>query len=616
MKKLLKHALLLSQETYVFYVLFLCCSSVIHASSEASSTDKKSSDTAHATYHAISLYGKPKYSEGFTHFGYANAKAPKGGKLKQAAIGNFDSLNPYIDKGIAAAGSNLLFDTLLARSWDEPLTKYGLIAERIESDPNNWWVAFHVNPKAYFHDGVPVTANDVVFSFYLLREKGSAFYKTFYREIKDVKATSSHRVLFSFTTNKNRELPLILGQMPVMPQHYWESRNFSVSSLDVPVGSGPYKVSHISPGRSISFERDVHYWGAHIAPNKGRYNFNTLTYEYFRDTTVAMEALLAGEYDVKVVEDPRTWYDRLDEQRLKQQGFIRSLFNNSNPQTLTLAYNTQKPSLSDKRVRQALGYAFDFDWINQHLFHGMYTRANSYFSGTSLAATGTPSLGELKLLDPVKKQLPDALFKRTFVPSGAEKNLSLRQKQKTALSLLSSAGWLLKKNQLQDQNGNPLILEVLLSQADQERIMLNMKKNLEMLGIVLSIRTVDSAQYIERIRNQDFDIILHTFPHTSSPGTEQANYWASYNAGIHGTRNVTGASNPVIDRLTSEITEATSWDSLQSAVRAMDRVLLWDHYTLPLWFLPQWPTVYKSSLKHPKRMAPFALDIMTWWHEE
>ncbi len=561
--------------------------------------------------HAISLYGAPKYPASFTHFNYTNPEAPKRGELKQAAIGTFDTFNPYIDRGTAAAASDLIYDTLLARSWDEPLTKYGLIAESIERDPGNHWAAYRINKKARFHDGKPVTANDVKFSFMLLREKGSAFYKHFYRDVESVEVTDPYRVLFRFNNPGNRELPLILGQMPVMPEHYWKGKDFSSPGLAIPVGSGPYKVVKFDAGRSVTYERVKNYWGANLPVNTGRYNFNRLRYDYYRDNTVAMEALIAGEYDIKVVSDPRIWHDQINDSVLKKNKMTRETIRNNNPQTLMITYNTRKPLLQDKQVREALGYAFNFKAINHNQFHDMYHRATSFFSGTPLASSGLPSVGERALLSPWKASLPPALFTQPYQPPGSG-STSERRQLKKGLDLLKAAGFQLQHNQ-QVKEGTPLVLEALVMQPDHEKTMLFFKDGLARLGVKLNVRSVDPAQYIERLRNQDFDIILHTFPHTPSPGTEQASFWGSSTVNQHGTRNLAGTHMPVLDDLTQKIADAKNHDDLKTSIHALDRVLLWEQYTLPLWYLPVWPVVQKQTLQHPENPAPYALDIMTWW---
>lgn len=560
-------------------------------------------------HHAISLHGLPKYSASFKHFDYVNPDAPKGGKLKQGVIGHFDTLIPYSDRGTPAIGSYLIYDTLLARSWDEPLTKYGLIAEKIELDPDNNWAAFHVNPNAYFHDGKPVTARDVKFSFDLLREKGSAFYKHFYREVERVEVTGSHRVVFLFNTNKNHELPLILGQLPVLPEHYWKDRNFSSPGLEIPVASGPYQPVEIEPGRTIVYQRNKHYWGANIPANKGRHNFDQIEYEYYRDRNVLQEALYKGQFNLDIT------HEQLNEDALKKQQLVRTILPNHNPQTLTLTYNTRRPQLKDSRVRQAIGYAVDFNWINEHLFKGMYKRASSYFAGTDMASSGLPSPEENKLLTPWKQSLPEPLFSQPWVTPGDEPGLTPRTRKTKALALLKSAGWTVKQHRQVDTEGNPVTFEILLTTLKQERIMIPVQKALNHLGIQLNLRTVDTAQYVERIRSRDFDLVLHTFPHTPSPGTEQANFWASHTVNQHGTRNLTGAALPALDSLTEKIPATRSRDKLVTTLRAMDRVLLWQHYGLPLWYQPYWSIIHKPSLHHPEHPAPYALDISTWWYK-
>ena len=568
--------------------------------------------------HAISLYGEPKYGPDFSHFGYTNPDAPKGGTLKQGVLGHFDSLVPYIDRGTAAVGSHMIYDSLLARSWDEPLTKYGLIAEKIEQDPENNWVAFHVNPKAYFHDGKPVTAKDVKFSFDLLREKGSAFYKHFYREVERVEVTSEYRALFVFNTNLNRELPLILGQMPVLPEHYWKDRDFSSPGLVVPVASGPYRPVKVDAGRSIIYERVKDYWARDLAVMKGRHNFDQMQYEYYRDRSVLIEALRKGEFDIETITDPRTRDDL--QKTLAQQKttsadrLITETIINHNPQTLTIAYNTRKPFLKDVRVRKALGYGVDFDWMNVHQFYSMYRQASSYFAGTEMAASGIPTGIEKDKLQPLANELPTGLFSQPWVAPGREPKLKARDRRRKALALLQEAGWQIKNNRQVNAEGKELELEVLTSTQSHERIMIPVQKELEQFGVKLNIRSVDTAQYVERVRNQDFDLILHTFPHTPSPGTEQTNFWASVVADQHGTRNVTGARLAALDKLTHQIPEARSREELVATIRAMDRVLLWNHFTLPLWYQPDWFIVRKASLQHPEHPAPYALDPSTWWH--
>ena len=563
--------------------------------------------------HAISLYGTPKYPQNFQHFDYVNPQAPKGGHLRQGILGHFDSLVPYIDRGTAATGSYLMYDTLLARSRDEPLSKYGLIAQRMELAPDNTWVAFYINPQARFHDDTPITAHDVKYSFDLLRAKGSTFYQQFYQDVDRVEVTSDDRALFLFKHGNNRELPLILGQMPILARHYWQTRDFAAPGTSIPITSGPYRPERIEPGRSITFARVEKYWARDLPVNRGRHNFDRIQFEYYRNNSVLFEALQKGEYDFKVVTDPRVWHSLLQDESLARHQLLRSSWQNRNPQTLAMTYNARKPILADARVRQALGYAFDFHWLNQNLFHGMYLRANSVFAGTDMGASGRPSKSELAQLTGFGKELPREALTQPWVPPG--EGISQRERKRNALHLLQQSGWLIRQNQLVDPQGKPLELEVLLSSVDHERIFIPMQKTLQSMGIKLRIRTVDTAQYVERLRSHDFDIVLHTFTHTPSPGTEQASLWGSGTADLHGSKNLAGVKLRSVDTLTQKIPRANSRDELLTLTRAMDRVLLWNHYVLPLWYRPEWLIIHKQQLHHPVNPAPYFLDLSTWWYQ-
>lgn len=563
--------------------------------------------------HAISLYGAPKYPHNFQHFDYVNPQAPKGGHLRQGILGHFDSLVPYIDRGTAATGSYLMYDTLLARSRDEPLSKYGLIAQSMELAPDNTWVAFYINPQARFHDDTPITAHDVKYSFDLLRAKGSTFYQQFYQDVDRVEVTSSDRALFLFKHGNNRELPLILGQMPILARHYWQTRDFAAPGTSIPITSGPYRPERIEPGRSITFARVEKYWARDLPVNRGRHNFDRIQFEYYRNNSVLFEALQKGEYDFKVVTDPRVWHSLLQDESLARHQLLRSSWQNRNPQTLAMTYNARKPILADARVRQALGYAFDFHWLNQNLFHGMYFRANSVFAGTDMGASGRPSESELAQLTGFGKELPREALTQPWVPPG--EGISQRERKRNALHLLQQSGWLIRQNQLVDPQGKPLELEVLLSSVDHERIFIPMQKTLQSMGIKLKIRTVDTAQYVERLRSHDFDIILHTFTHTPSPGTEQASLWGSDTADLHGSKNLAGVKLRSVDTLTQKIPRANSREELLTLTRAMDRVLLWNHYVLPLWYRPEWLIIHKQQLHHPVNPAPYLLDLSTWWYQ-
>ncbi|MGB0360558.1 MAG: extracellular solute-binding protein, partial [Endozoicomonas sp.] len=400
------------------------------------------------------------------------------------------------------------------------------------------------------------------------------------------------------------------------PKHYWKNRDFSSPGMEIPLTSGPYKPIKVDAGRSITFERIKNYWGKDIPANRGRHNFNTITYEYYRNKSVLLEALQKGDNDFKIVVDPREWHDQLNSDRLKKNKLTRSIITNNNPQTLTLTYNSRRPFLSNPNMRAALGYGVDFNWINKQQFHGMYERAHSVFGGTNLAASGYPKKTEINLLTPWVSEIPEHALTDQWLSPGSEPNLTLRERKRKILSLLSHAGWTIKNNRMTNVNGIPLELEILLASPESERILIPVQKLMQSMGITLKIRTVDTAQYIERVRNQDYDMILHTFPHTPSPGTELISHWGSASVDQHGSRNLAGVNLKSVDALTEKISIAKSRQELLTLVRALDRAILWNHYVLPLWYLPDWLVVHKKHLRYPENPAPYTLELSTWWYED
>ena len=564
--------------------------------------------------HAISLYGEPKYQENFTNFDYVNPNAVKGGIVKQGIVGSFDSLMPYIDRGVPAIGLWLTYDTLLARSWDEPLTKYGLVAEYIEVDANNFWVKFYINPKAKFHDNSPITADDVKFSFDILTTEGKTFYKNFYRDIAKVETINNNEVLFSFKNNTNKELALILGQMPILSKKYWSSRKFTATGLDIPITSGPYKISEVVPGKSIKYVRNDDYWAKDLPVNKGRYNFNNMIYEYFLNANVLSEAVKRGSINFKVVDNPKEWHEYKTNDSLTTKGIQLTTIVNKNPQTVTLTFNQRRSSLQDIKVRQALSYAINFQWINKNLFYNIYQCAESIYDGTEFASRGIPEKNEKNLLTLWKNELPSSIFSVKWNnPIQLE---SIREKQKKSFDLLQSAGWSLKNYQLVNDNNKPLKLEFLTANQQHEPVIGTIKKQLSQLGIELTVKTVEISQYIERQRNHDFDLILYSYPHTPSPGTEQANFWNSNWVDSVGSRNLSGVKLNVIDNLLKKIEVAKSRDQLLTALKAIDRVLLHEYVVLPLWFLPNYLIVHNKSLKYINNANTYNVDLNCWWYQK
>jgi microcin C transport system substrate-binding protein len=565
--------------------------------------------------HAQTLYDEPpKYPTNFKHFDYVNADAPKGGTLRQAGFGSFDSLNPFINKGVAADDIGIIYDTLTRHSLDEPFTEYGLLAEKIEKAPDNAWVRFYLRPEARFHDGQPVTAEDVKFSFDTLMSKGAPMYRGYYADVEKVEVESTHRVRFVFKQAGNRELPLIVGQLPVLPKHWWAERDFSKGNLDVPLGSGPYKVANVQAGRSIRYERVKDWWGKDLPVNRGFYNFDTLQTDYYRDNTVALEALKAGQFDYWLEISAKNWATAYNSPAVANGQLIKEEIANHNPTGMQgFIFNTRRPLFNDRRVREALGLLFDFEWANRQLFNSAYTRTRSYFDNSELASVGLPSADELKLLEPLREQIPPKVFTDEYQPSVTDGSGIIREQQRRAYQLLQEAGWRVDGDQMLDSTGKPVSIEFLLAQTEFERILLPFKRNLADLGIELVIRRVDVSQYINRLRSRDYDLIVGGFGQSNSPGNEQREYWHSSSADNPGSRNFIGLKDPAVDSLVEGLINADSRQSLIAHTRALDRVLLWGHYVVPNWHIKTWRVAYWNRFEHPKVTPQYDIGLHTWW---
>lgn len=570
-----------------------------------------------APQHALTLYDeKPKYPADFSHFEYANPDAPKGGTLRQAGFGGFDSLNPFINKGVPADEIGLIYDTLTTNSLDEPFTVYGLLAEKIEKGPNNEWVRFYLRPEARFHDGEPVEAEDVVFTFETLLSKGAPHYRGYYADVEKAVIEGPRRVRFDFKHAGNRELPLILGQLPVLPKHWWAERDFTSGNLEPPLGSGPYRIARAEAGRSVRYERDVDYWGKDLAVNRGFYNFDKVHFDYYRDNTVALQAFKAGHFDYWLETSAKNWATAYDTEAVKDGRIIKEEIVNYNPQGMQgFIFNTRKALLQDARVREALSLLFDFEWTNRQLFNGAYTRTKSYFDNSELASSGLPSKDELELLEPLRGKIPDAVFEKPFALVQTNADGMIREQQRRAYKLLTEAGWKIENDRMVDPDGKPVKLEFLLVQADFERVLLPYKRNLAGLGIDLEIRRVDVSQYVNRLRSRDYDMIVSGFGQSSSPGNEQREYWHSASADNPGSRNFIGLKDPAIDTLVEKLIAADSRDELITRTRALDRVLLSGHYVIPNWHIKTWRVAYWNHLAHPEVTPRHDIGLMTWWHK-
>ncbi len=564
--------------------------------------------------HGMSMYGDLKYGPGFTHFEYANRNAPKGGDVRLAAIGTFDTLNPFILKGVAAAGLGQMFDTLMTGSADEPFSEYGLLAESIEVPADRSWVVFTLRPEARFHDGSAVTAEDVIWTFETLKTKGQPFYRAYYGQAKQAEKVGDRRVKFTFGPGDNRELPLILGQLPVLSKAYWEKHDFEKTTLEPPLGNGAYRIESVDAGRSVVYRRVKDYWGAKLPVNAGRENFDVIRYDYYRDASVALEALKAGEYDFRQENVSRNWATAYNVPAVTQGLIRREEIKNQVPTGMQgYFYNTRRPAFRDPRVRHALAYAFDFEWTNKNLFYGAYARTTSYFSNSELASSGLPGPDELRVLEPLRGKVPAEVFTQEYRPPTTDGAGNIRENIGAALALLKEAGWTIKGQKLVSARGEPLTFEILLSEPTWERITLPFAKNLERLGVTARVRTVDPAQYQKRLEDFDFDMTVEVRAESLSPGNEQRDFWSSESAKIRGSQNIAGIADSAIDRLIELVISAPDRPSLVARTRALDRVLLWGHYVIPHWHIQAFRVAYWDKFSRPAISPKYGLGFDTWW---
>lgn len=577
--------------------------------------------------HGYAQFGTLKYPENFTHFDWVNPDAPKGGRLKLMASGSFDTLNPYTFKGTSPIatpgffqyGVSELNETLMAGgglydpSGDEPASVYGLIAETIEYSDDQSWVVFNLRDSARFHDGHAITAYDVAFSYRLLIRDGHPRYRTDLQGVRRVDILNRHKIRFVFDKPDNTQLIMRLGELPVLPQHYWKDRDFRATTFEPPLGSGPYRISDVHPGRRIQFERVKNWWGANLAVNRGKYNFDRVEVEFYRDSTVAFEAFKVGEFDFYIEHQAKNWANGYQFPALARGEVVRAEIPHQIPtQTQALFMNSRRPLFADIRVRQALGMLLDFEWTNRALFYGAYQRSESYYPNSDFAATGRPEGGEWLLLSPFRDQLPAALFTDPFELPRTEGRGIPRDTLREALTLLKDAGWKLKPEGLRDRNGRALQFEILLVNPRLERIFQPYTGNLARIGIQAHLRTVDAAQYKQRLDQYDYDMILGTLGQSLSPGLEQWLYFHSSQVNIKGGRNYAGVTNPVIDQLLEKLIAARTREEQISAARAIDRVLLWNHYSIPNWFISNHRLAYRNRFAHVTT-PPYTLGLRAWW---
>ena len=567
--------------------------------------------------HAIAMHGEPKYSKDFENVEYINPNSIKGGSIVRSAIGTYDSFNPFILKGTSAAGIGGLYETLTTGSSDEAFTEYGLLAETIEWPDDRSWVSFTLRNEAFWHDGKKITADDVVWTFNTLMEKGHPFYKYYYGDVKEVIKEQENKVRFNFTTNTNKELVLIVGQLPVLPKHYWENKNFEETSLEIPIGSGPYKIKSFDSGRSITYELDQNYWGfgASIPIKIGKDNFGTIRYDYYKDRGIEREAFKSGEIDFFSENSSKEWATAYDINAVNEGLIKKELISHENPQGMQgFAFNIRKDKFKDRRVRKALSYAFDFEWSNKNLFFDAYKRTDSFFENSELASSGLPSKEELNYLNPYFDVLPKEIFTEEYTNPVTDGSGYMRMQLQEASKLLEESGWELVDGKLLHSNTKePFEFEILLRSPAFERIVFPFKDNLEKLGIIAEVRTIDSAQYQKRMETFDFDMVVQTFGQSLSPGNEQRNFWGSDAADTDGSRNVVGIKNYAVDGLIESLINASDREELITITKALDRVLLWNYYVIPQWHISSYRVLYWDFFDQPKIKPKYSLGFDTWW---
>lgn len=564
--------------------------------------------------HGLTLLGDLKYPADFKHLEYVNPNAPKGGTLRRFSIGAFDTFNPFIIKGTPAAGVGLVYETLMTSPMDEISAGYGLIAASVEVPDDLSYTTFNLRPEARFHDGSPITADDVIWSFETLKKEGRPFYRFYYKDIARAVKLGPHKVKFEFTGPPNHELPHIIGQLTVMSKKWWSTRDFTKSSLERPLGSGPYRVAAFEAGRYVEVERVKDWWGANLPINIGQNNFDRIRYDYYRDQTVALEAFKSGRYDIRNENTSLIWATGYDFPARKAGQVKLEEVKHARPTGMqAFAFNLRREQFQDPVLRQAMAYAFDFEWSNKNLFYGQYARTHSFFSNSELAATELPSQDELALLEPWRGKIPDEVFTKIYAPPSTDGSGKIRKNLRAGLRLLKGAGYKIEDGKLiSPKTGKAVEFEILLVSPAFERIVSPFTQNLKRLGIVANVRTVDQSQYINRIRAFDFDMSIYSAGQSESPGNEQRDYWSSAAADRAGSRNVIGIKNPAIDALIEKIVKARDRKSLVTATRALDRVLLWNHYVIPQWHVRIDRIAYWDKFgisKHPK----YGADTMSWW---
>lgn len=572
---------------------------------------------------AMTVYGEPaKYPTAFQHFDYVNPAAPKGGSLSRSSmeVGQFNYLMPYVDQGTGVLDiDNWVYSPLAYRSLDEPYTVYGLVAQSMERDPEGMWVRFFLDPRARFHDGTPITAEDVAYTYQLLMTKGSLSFRLLYGDVQDVVVEGPRQVRFDFKSNLNRTLSLDLASLRVLPEHYWKTRDFAAGGgFKAPLGSGPYQVSKIDPGRSISFERVKDWWAKDLPVSRGLYNFDTLTVNFYADIEVARQLLQAQAFDYNREFSSTGYAVGYDSPALADGRLQRAILAQQRPAAAQgFVFNLRNPIFKDRRVRQALSLLWDFDWTNKQMMRSFYLRQNSYFPKSEMAATQLPDAEELAILEPLRGKIPDEVFTQVYQSSKTDGSGYIRDKQLEALGLLAEAGWHPQHNRLVNAAGEPLKFTFLDGQGGFDRLLLPFKRTLAQIGIDMEMRRIDSAQYINLLNSRDYDMVVMGFPRSGepiiSPGRELYSLYGSQSAMQAGSSNSMVLQDPAVDSLIDGLVQAKTRGGMIHYARALDRVLQWGYYSIQNYYSQGTPTVYLNRFGMPKVSPAFDVGLETWW---
>lgn len=563
---------------------------------------------------SIALHGTPKYKDGFARFGYVNPDAPKGGTLREAAIGTYDNFNRFADRGVSAANSEgYLYDSLMIGSLDEVEVYYPLIAEKVEYPADFSWIAFYINPKARFQDGKPITAEDAAFSFGKFMTEGVPQYRQYYAGVK-AQVLDQLKVKFTLKSG-DKALAISLASLTILPKSWWAGRKLSDPQTEVPLGSGAYVVKDYKMGQYVAYKRLPDYWAKDLPVNKGINNFDEVRYDYYRDETVALEAFKAGEYDIRLEGVAKNWATMYTGKQFDSGNIIKESLPDQRPQGMqSFVFNIQRPIFKDRRVREALGYALDFEWLNKNFFYGQYERSRSYFGSTDYEAKGLPGPDELKILEPIKSKIPAEVFTKEYAPPVTDGTGNARDQIKAALELLKQAGWEIGKDGklANAKTGEPMSFELIVYQPSMERVAAPIKKNLERMGVTMKIRVVDTTQYTKRMRDRDYDMIDRGYDPMYYPSLDVKQIWRSDY--IDSTYNMAGIQDPVIDYLVDGIiANQADEKALEAWGRAFDRVLTWNYYVMPMWQLGKYRAAYWNKFGRPQTMPRYDLGLSTWW---